>query len=665
MDDIQGEGTASGQDLAFAGQSLKEFLQLSVHELQEKQRIPSLAQILQKRSSSCVARCVQPGVGLEVLAQRLRDLRVALREVEGFGKAVEALAMMTLHQWGADASGLHLHVKLAMQEMRFGSLRKSVWLSIERLQLSALSHALRWMDSDFNLRHITSQSSPVARRLWLSLVQSSMQSAPQVVAAALRPGAALQGPAPVPNFGRFGPLECRCPFSNRILTQCASVVKTLDQKERSGPSVEPKRWHALSTKIFGEETMDAFAAFEATFPGSLLHDAVATWAPIYPLLGFELMLKVCTLICGKITSNPITSPLELVAAFETSKSLVQSVCSLLSLVEARFGEDESNDVSMNFLKDDVGVSLVEGIGTLPASAEWVERARPHMQVLMSMVSTDMDSALALGSSWWQLRMKLEFQSALGEEVSMPKVTAEELLMPNWWRQSMERLRDSKSAAEEKVSLALCRGMEVLNDVLCLRGAEAALAKHGLAEAIWSLVMGQDLKRLGLQKLPQRCSKALLRWLHTDQVKKVLTRQTLQPQTLQMYMNFLEDVEELVREAQDGDVAKVESLKGSVEVLHAAARLRGTISNYAMSLVGLEQPAAAPAALATLFTRNKSAAIFATKVLRRLGGDQELCRVAWNKRGLYRRLALVSLGPFAAANPRQRSSGSFRKIDAKR
>ena len=36
--------------------------------------------------------------------------------------------------------------KLAMQEMRFGSLRKSVWLSIERLQLSALAHALRFME---------------------------------------------------------------------------------------------------------------------------------------------------------------------------------------------------------------------------------------------------------------------------------------------------------------------------------------------------------------------------------------------------------------------------------------------------------------------------------------------------------------------------------------
>jgi hypothetical protein len=41
----------------------------------------------------------------------------------------------------------------------------------------------RWQDSDFNLRHITSQSSPLARRLWLSLVQSSMQSAPQVTRA--------------------------------------------------------------------------------------------------------------------------------------------------------------------------------------------------------------------------------------------------------------------------------------------------------------------------------------------------------------------------------------------------------------------------------------------------------------------------------------------------
>ena len=54
--------------------------------------IPGLPRILQKRSSSCVARCARclpgvPGVGLEFRAQRLRDLRVALREVEGFGKA--------------------------------------------------------------------------------------------------------------------------------------------------------------------------------------------------------------------------------------------------------------------------------------------------------------------------------------------------------------------------------------------------------------------------------------------------------------------------------------------------------------------------------------------------------------------------------------------------
>ena len=34
----------------------------------------------------------------------------------------------------------------------------------------------------------------------------------------------------------------------------------------------------------------------------------------------------------------------------------------------------------------------------------------------------------------------------------------------------------------QVSLALCAGLELLSDVLCLPGSQAALAKHGLAEA---------------------------------------------------------------------------------------------------------------------------------------------------------------------------------------
>ncbi|CAJ1388750.1 unnamed protein product, partial [Effrenium voratum] len=235
VDDLQGSGGAPEGQLM--GQSLKEFLQLSVHELQQKQRIPSLAQTLLARGTTCLARCVPPSLGLAQVAERVRAVRQALQDLPGFVEAVESLAMLVLMQWRPEQNGLHLHLKLAMQEMRFGSLRKSVWLSIERLQLSALTHALRWLDTDFNLRHVLHPSSACCR-LWLQLAPrnpadpaAAANAAPQVIAAALKPGAALQGPAPVANHGRGGPLRCRCPFSARLLSGCAGVTSGLEDRD--------------------------------------------------------------------------------------------------------------------------------------------------------------------------------------------------------------------------------------------------------------------------------------------------------------------------------------------------------------------------------------------------------------------------------------------------
>ena len=82
--------------------------------------------------------------------------------------------------------------------------------------------------------------------------------AQQVITAALRPGAALQGAAVVPNLGRFGALHCRCPFAARLLVQSAAVVG----KERDGG-----RLRRLSCEVFGEEVVEAFKAFEAKEPG--------------------------------------------------------------------------------------------------------------------------------------------------------------------------------------------------------------------------------------------------------------------------------------------------------------------------------------------------------------------------------------------------------------
>ncbi|CAK9021977.1 unnamed protein product [Durusdinium trenchii] len=635
VDDLQGEGRETGEGSALVGQSLKDFLQLSVHDLQQKNRIPSLAQILLRRGSSCVARCVQPGVNLEFLAERLRAVKKALEELPAFRQAVEALAMLVLSQW-TSSSGLHLHVKLAMQEMRFGSLRKSVWLSIERLQLSALTHALRWMDRDFNLRHVT-QATPKALRLWLALVASSSQSAAQVMSAALRPGAALQGPAPVPNSGRFGPLECRCPFSARILTQCAAVASNVEERD-------PIRLQTLCTQIFGEEAMKAFKDFEDTDPGALLHDAVSIWAPIYPFLNFELMLKVYTLAFqNKAGSSPSQSPLELVVIFQSCKQLVQSVCSVLSLVESSFGEGEENEASLRILDSVHGSlpgSLVQAVGTLPATAEWVDRAQPHVQMLLFLGSTD--DVLSMASAWYRLRLKLQFQSVLGEErvKDIPPISsAQELLTQDFWRSTVSSLRDmtrmsqepAKSkedqTAEAEVARAFCSGLALLEDLLRLPTALAALEASGLAEVVWSSVMQEDPTNFHLQRLPTECAKSLLRWLHLDPVSKVLKSTTLKSKTLRLYMNFLEDVLELDT-CRDKDIAEVQTTRTcSPNLLRAAVRLRRSLCHYANSLVGSGVPPPAPAELQELLKRNKSAALFVAKAIRRRGGDLELCRLA--------------------------------------
>ena len=58
-----------------------------------------------------MARCVQPGVGLEFLAERLKAFQRQLRSVPAFREAIEALAMLVLKQWTKDQSGLQLHVR--------------------------------------------------------------------------------------------------------------------------------------------------------------------------------------------------------------------------------------------------------------------------------------------------------------------------------------------------------------------------------------------------------------------------------------------------------------------------------------------------------------------------------------------------------------------------
>ncbi|CAJ1427321.1 unnamed protein product [Effrenium voratum] len=317
-----------------------------------------------------------------------------------------------------------------------------------------------------------------------------------------------------------------------------------------------------------------------------------------------------------------------------------AICSLLSLVEAAFGDGEQNAASLRLVEGltsaggGLAAAVAEALGALDADDDFVERARPHVQMLLFTAAAKSD-ALQMAPSWWRLRVKLHFRAALRcrqlpQEDVVPELQPGDLLTQDFWRGALAKLRTFASSerseeaqVEEVCAEALCRGLTVLEDLLPLKGQCA-----DLAQAVWSLVMQPDspASAFGLtRRLPGPLAKGLLRWLHMEPVKKVLPRKPMEPKTVQLLLGFLEDVTE-PEPCSEEDLRLVQTTKCTPQLLAAAARLRRALCEYARSLAGAAEPPPLPKVLSDLL-RLRSPALFAAKVLRRLGGDQELCRLA--------------------------------------
>ena len=70
--------------------------------------------MLLRLGGSCLARCVQPLVGLEALSERLRAFKQQLKALPELPKAIEELALQVLQQW--ESGGLQLHVRLEWRD---------------------------------------------------------------------------------------------------------------------------------------------------------------------------------------------------------------------------------------------------------------------------------------------------------------------------------------------------------------------------------------------------------------------------------------------------------------------------------------------------------------------------------------------------------------------
>eukprot|EP00930_Biecheleria_cincta_P001164 TRINITY_DN102330_c0_g1_i1.p1 TRINITY_DN102330_c0_g1~~TRINITY_DN102330_c0_g1_i1.p1 ORF type:complete len:2842 (-),score=483.01 TRINITY_DN102330_c0_g1_i1:146-7831(-) len=668
VDDLQGNKPKSSDDGGCYHQTLDRFLTCSVHDLLLQGLVPPLSELAVRWSYTCLVRCIHTHDAAEsetkgdvfclAFAQRLSEYRAALQQEPALLQALEALTKLVLEKWAVpDADGLHLQVRLAMNELRFGSLRSSVHLAIQKLQLAALSHALRWLDTDFNMHHIMKKGAGL--NLWRQLaVTPSVIAAPQLVAAVLRPGSALQAAAPVPNGGRHGPLVCKCPFSARLLTLCASTAREASKEH------DPSKLRALSVAILGEAPTEAFAAFEESLPGSFLHDIVSHWSPSYPGLSFDVLLDIHKVaVQEQLEGRPLLSPLELLAAVCRCQEQVQTMCSVLSILANAFGTPVASQVlegvKQAALAGTTGfagtfVDTVAGELFRQGSIALVRAAQPHIRVLLGSIGP---SRSQVGQGWWRLQVATaaaeEISRALGSATGpvdlIPDLAgrgdsclARDLFNVKIWVEIVESVRVAAAAAGSEAAeragvrtLVNCMWTVISEVVEAQPGLDSQLGDQDLIAVLWGLVLQEPLsvERFGMKHaLPMSEMKSLLTWLQSSQLTTARKfHPTITPQAAELLLGFVEDVEE-VSEVRSDDFTSVSTPNDvGLDALRSAARLRKCLAEYGSRLICTASPDAnltVPGPLEDDLLRNSHwAALYVAKVARRLGGDQELCRLA--------------------------------------
>ncbi|CAE8647524.1 unnamed protein product [Polarella glacialis] len=660
------------------GPSLEYVLCCSVHQLLLEGLIPKLRSLALERCRTCLARCLQPlpneplapetetvGHKLTAFSERLASLRTALQHDSVFAQAWESAAMHALQLWAVpDVRGLHLHVSLAMNELRTGSLRCSVALAIDRLCLAALSHALRWLDMDFNLTHLTG-TSQFTKNLWHALAACpAVLTAPQLSAALLAPGAAMLGPAEVPNNGRHGLLACKCPFSARLLSILGAARVAVGELQDS------KRLRALCCALIGEEATSAFDACEAAEPGFLLHDAVAILSPTYPHLDFGLLLQAyASAYKDQLGDQPARSPLEVLAALWRTSGQLQSLCSLLSLL-ARVEPNSASRLlekaaaaagnSIGGLSGAVVAVAAATIAAMPGAAALAIAAKPHIRMLLCGAASN---GTSLGQTWWRLQVVLvadeELTRGLGRAHCAEGLDSS--LVPEWragepplqtllgigmWEQLSQRIcatMTSAGLAKKAPSVAAStfqRGLvEIVSEVIGAGDSNQELGVgRDLVAAIWAVALRQPgaAQRFGLEEpLTPRVCRGLLAWLRANHFSSAswAACPRLQPECAWHLLNFVEDVETV---GSCGSVDFEAMMPGnfnangedlSEEFVHMVARVRAELALYAARLVCGYGNETASRSILQLLQGSKLAAIFVTKVARKLGGDEQLCRIA--------------------------------------
>eukprot|EP00755_Sulcionema_specki_P009898 Sspe_Gene.44944::Locus_22125_Transcript_2_2_Confidence_0.500_Length_15952::g.44944::m.44944 len=209
------------------------------------QGLVDLAALVQKRIPSALSLLVCPAVETQPVPSYVERVRMIQDRVKSDREVctflTDLVCLILDRHSSPGASGLHLHVSLALGELAAGSLRTSIDTSTDTLVTQALSQVLRHLDADYNLYLLLSD-----KELWLEL--SKLAGRLDSIGVTSPLDGTLQA-LEVANHGARKPLVASFPFSHAL---AESLEALREPFERTGYdfSTIPRRW-----KTFAGETV--------------------------------------------------------------------------------------------------------------------------------------------------------------------------------------------------------------------------------------------------------------------------------------------------------------------------------------------------------------------------------------------------------------------------
>ena len=337
-------------DVAVRDRETEELLRGSLSELVETGVIDIMALVMQKLQTT-LSLIHQPAGLKSTFQERMNHVTFLLSD-EKFANVVKKLFLQVLRErCGVTASGLQLHVELALGNLAAGSLRVSLRYVLEAVTIKVAAHILSKLDTNGNLLSYT----PESQELWLKMQEHFHKqddlASDFVIDGVTRFEESL-------NTGILHPLVCKFPFSNRLL-KVNDTAKAVMQAEAQQGHIDYERLAKACETLVGVDMVRLWDAQFAQSHEAYLHDFVHSKASHFPGLSVTRTIALYQHVLTRTDPEVLRSPLSIHVSYWANEERLFFLMSLMSAVDEAAQDDMLAAIARATSPQSIGQAAVD------------------------------------------------------------------------------------------------------------------------------------------------------------------------------------------------------------------------------------------------------------------------------------------------------------------